>query len=190
LQAPPGLGATGFEATNDEAKVLALWHGFPHTNEDMEMVGHEDGFPYFHIGIVFRYLGDFILEDFLREGGGLEVGIIRGAFLRASGSDNGTKDALTAFDGEGQHVDAGLAVVVPGGTALAVGFCGGGGAACGDEFFAGHRRCFLAFGRTRRNGNGGELWGKGRDFGVWDKEKGEKKGDCLARSRKVRTFAA
>ena len=47
-----------------------------------------------------------------------------------------------------------------------------------------------AFGRTRRNGNGGELWGKGRDFGVWDKEKGEKKGDCLARSRKVRTFAA
>ena len=122
--------------------MLALWHGFPHTNEDVEMVGHEDGFPYFHIGIVFRYLRDFILEDFLCEGGGVEVGIIRGAFLCASGSDNGTKDALTAFDGEGQHVDAGLAVVVPGGTALAVEFCGGGGAACGDVFFAGHRGCF------------------------------------------------
>ena len=42
----------------------------------------------------------------------------------------------------------------------------------------------------RRNGNWGEMWDKGRDFGVWDKEKGEKTGDCLARSGKVRTFAA
>lgn len=151
LQAPPGLCATGLKAANDEAKVLVLRHGFPHTNEDVEMVGHQDDLPYLYIGIALRYFRDFILKNLLCEGRGLKMGIIRGSFLRASGSCNGTKDALTTFDGEGQHVDARLAVVVPRGTTLAVGFCSCRSAACSDVFFARHERLRASMNRSSRS---------------------------------------